>query len=84
MSTVHLPIFFVVVGMGGAEAPIDVEILQAAVTSVIMGEFILETALASMSDAFELMMVLAGSSMAFRWTGSVVILFTVSVSKGLT
>ena len=71
-----------VVGMGAAEAPIEVEILQAAVTSVIMGEFILVTALASMSDAMELIVVLDGSSMAFHRTGSVVILFTVSVSKG--
>ena len=59
-----------VVGMGAAEAPIEVEILQAAVTSVIMGEFILVTALASMSDAMELMVVVvAGSSMVFRRTG---------------
>jgi hypothetical protein len=70
MSTVHLGVLFVVVGMGAAEAPIEVEILQAAVTSVIMGEFILVTALASMSDAMELMVVVvAGSSMVFRRTG---------------
>jgi uncharacterized membrane protein len=81
-----------VVGMGGAELPIEVEMgragepidvvfMQAVETSVTMGGFVLEIALAIMSVAVGLIVALAGSWMAVCFTGLVVMSVTVAASK---